>query len=330
MFTIAQDGAQVGEFTTAQVREMLADGRLKSSALYWQQGMTEWRPLSEMPDLYSEKELRSLISPKQRAFLDYHGITCQPTTTRSEASDLIDEATSGGRFSYSKWNTYKHLIYPDLYAKPAPSLSAKEELKEAKERLAAAREELKKLKSSSDADADDIEDAKQEVEDIREEVEDLKTQIEDDKLAVQEGTDEVSSFVDAWGEGYYEPTGEDVERFKKVVKKPTKTHYKALREKLNTDLGLGLSILTVDKFLCLYIQQYPEVLKEPYKSSGFPQLSLQIPKTYQQQLQLEQASSQGTSGSTASAKKGCLGLVLLIAAPIGALSALCLVMLFAS
>ena len=117
-------------------------------------------------------------------------------------------------------------------------------------------------------------------------MEDLKTQIEDDKLAVQEGTDEVSSFVDAWGEGYYEPTGEDVERFKKVVKKPTKTHYKALREKLNTDLGLGLSILTVDQFLCLYIQQYPEVLKEPYKSSGFPQLSLQIPKTYQQQLQL--------------------------------------------
>jgi hypothetical protein len=268
-----------------------------------------------------------LMTDKQRAYLDYHGVAYAAETTREEATDLINDVIENPQFADSKWNTYKHLIRPDLYAKPAPSLSAKEELKDAKERLTAAQEELKKLRSSSDADADDIESAKQEVEEIREEVEDLKIQIEDDKLAVQEGSDDVSSFVDAWGEGYYEPTGEDVEQFKKVVKKPTKTQYKALREKLDADLGLALSILTVDQFLCLYIQQYPEVLKEPYKSSGFPALSLQIPKTYQQQLQLEQASSQGTSASTASAKKGCLGLVLLIAAPIGALFAMAVLLL---
>ena len=281
------------------------------------------------PDLFTAPVVL-LMTESQRAYLDYHGVAYTAETTRAEASALIDGVIGNPKFSDSKWNTYKHLIRPDLYAKPALSLSSTEELKEAKERLATAQEELKKLGNFNDADEEDIESAKREVEDIREEVEDLKSQIKDDKLAVQEGTDDVSSFVEAWGEGYYEPTAEDVERFKKVVKKPTKTQYKALREKLQMDLGLDLSVLNLDQFLCLYVQQYPEVLKEPYKSKDFPQLSLQIPKTYQQQMQLQGAASAGGNSSTASAKKGCLGLVLLMAAPLGALFALCLVMLFAT
>jgi hypothetical protein len=321
MIAIAQDGAQLGEFSIEQIRTMLRSGKLSGSALYWQQGMTEWRPLSEMPNLYSEEENRSQISRKQRAFLDYHGITYLATTTRSQASAMIDEAISSGKFPDSQWNTYKHLIHPELYAKPSPSLSPKEELKEAKERLSTAQDEYKKLRASGDADAEDIESAKQEVEDIREEIEDLKAQIEDDKLAKQEGTDDVSSFVDSWAEGYYEHSGEDVERFKKVVKKPSKTQYKALTEKLSADLGLGIAALSLDQFLCLYIQQYPEVLKEPYKSADFPQLSLQIPKTYQQQLQIQSVANSGgtTSGNP---KKGCLGLFLMFAAFVGALLAL--------
>jgi hypothetical protein len=318
MIAIAQDGAQLGEFSVEQIRTMLSSGKLSGSALYWQQGMTEWRPLSEMPNLYSDKESRSHISRKQRAFMDYHGISYLPTTTRSQASALIDEAISSGKFPDSQWNTYKHLIHPDLYAKPSPSLSPKEELKEAKQRLSTAQDEYKKLKASGDADAEDIESAKQEVEDIREEIEDLKAQIEDDKLAKQEGTDEVSSFVDSWAEGYYEHSGEEVERFKKVVKKPTKTQYKALTEKLAADLGLGIAALSLDQFLCLYIQQYPEALKEPYKSADFPQLSLQIPKTYQQQLQIQNAANSG-GNAAGTPKKGCLGIVMAVAAPLAAL-----------
>lgn len=74
---------------------MLADGRLNNSALYWQQGIIEWRPLSEMSDLYSEDELRLLICPKQRAYLDFLGISNLPSTARLEASALIDKATVG-------------------------------------------------------------------------------------------------------------------------------------------------------------------------------------------------------------------------------------------
>jgi hypothetical protein len=377
MISIAHNGQELGQFSEDEVVAMVENGQIDQTAHYWMEGMTEWRPITEiiqteplppppptLPPLkrreaeepnrrhvnylikrgfpttgMSKKEVQDLfeatkaeeerraneITDRQRVFLDYHGIKYTLKTTKTEASELISNAD----FPDSQWNSFKHLIHPDLYEKPQFSLSANDDLREAKERLASAQEEYKKLKASGDTDSEeDIECAKQEVEDIRAEIEDLKAQIEDDKLAKQEGTDDVSSFVDSWAEGSYEHSGEDVERFKKVVKKPTKTQYKALTEKLAADLGLGITVLSLDQFLCLYVQQFPDALKEPYRSKGFPQLSVQIPKTYLQQLQLEQASSQGSSGSTASAKKGCLGLVLLISPPIGALFVVAVLLLW--
>ena len=119
-----------------------------------------------------------------------------------------------------------------------------------------------------------------------------------------------------------------MEKFKKVVKKPTKTQYKTLRQKLADEMGLSVSGLSLDQFLCLYVQQYPEALREAYKKQTFPPLA--IPQTYQQQLHLQGAASAGGNSSTASAKKGCLGIVLLVAAPLVSMFALCLVVLFAS
>jgi hypothetical protein len=281
-------------------------------------GMTKQEVQSVFERIKAEETRRANeMTEKQRAFCDYHGITYTSQTTKFEASALIGNAD----FPDSHWNTYKHLIRPDLYEKPQGSLSTKDELKDAKTRLASAEDDYRKLQAKGDADPDDLESAKEEIGYIREEVEDLKAQIEDDKLAKQEGVDDVSSFVDSWAEGYYEHSGEDVERFKKVVKKPTKTQYKALTEKLSADLGLSISALSLDQFLCLYVQRFPEVLKEPYKSKGFPQLSVQIPKTYQQQLQIQNAANNG--GTTlCNPKKGCLGLFLMCAAFVGALLAL--------
>jgi len=322
MISIAHNGQELGQFSEDEVVAMVKNGQIDQTAHYWTEGMTEWRPITEiiqtdplppppptLPPLkrreaeepnkrhvnylikrgfpatgMTKKEVQDLfeatkaeeerraneITDRQRAFLDYHGIKYTLKTTKTEASELISNAD----FPDSQWNSFKHLIHPDLYEKPQFSLSANDDLRVAKERLASAQEEYKKLKASSDTDSEeDIECAKQEVEDIRAEIEDLKAQIEDDKLAKQEGTDDVSSFVDSWAEGSYEHSGEDVERFKRVVKKPTKTQYKALTEKLAADLGLGISVLSLDQFLCLYVQQFPDVLKEPCRSKGFPRLS---------------------------------------------------------
>ena len=290
-------------------------------------GMTKQEVANVFERLKAEESSKANeITDRQRAFLDYHGVKYTDKTTKAEASEIISRADQ--RFPDSQWNTYKHLIRPDLYEKPQLSLSVKDDLREAKQRLAAAQAARKTVEADPNTDPEDLLHAAEQVEDIQQEIQDLNEQIEDDKIAAKEGTDDISSFVDSWAEGYYEPTGEDVEKFKKVVKKPTKTQYKTLRQKLADEMGLSVSGLSLDQFLCLYVQQYPEALREAYKKQTFPPLA--IPQTYQQQLHLQGAASAGGNSSTASAKKGCLGIVLLVAAPLVSMFALCLVVLFAS
>lgn len=45
--TIARGGEQFGPYTLEQVQDYLASGQLAYSDLYWTDGMTDWRPLSE-------------------------------------------------------------------------------------------------------------------------------------------------------------------------------------------------------------------------------------------------------------------------------------------
>jgi hypothetical protein len=269
------------------------------------------------PDLFNAPVVL-LMTESQRAYLDYHGVTYTAETTREEASALIDGVIGNPKFADSKWNTYKHLIRPDLYQKPERSLSTKAQLKEAKTRLATAESDYGKLKTDPTADPDEVKLAADELDELREEIQFLKDEIEDDKLAVQEREDPASCFVDAWSAGYYEFTRESLEKFKKAIKKPTKAQFKALREKLADDVGLGLSTLSLDQFLGLYLQQFPEALHEKLRKEPLPEFALRIPKTYQQQLQMEGASSGRISQPPApAANKGCLGLVLMIAAPVG-------------
>ncbi len=45
---VSIDGQQVGPYAPSQVRAMVALGSLPPEAYYWQEGMTEWRLLSEL------------------------------------------------------------------------------------------------------------------------------------------------------------------------------------------------------------------------------------------------------------------------------------------
>lgn len=247
----------------------------------------QWRQERHLlyPDLFAPPVVAP-ITDKQKAFLDYHGVSYTSETTREDASALVEQVTRDPAYGDSKWNSFKHLIRSDLYEKPQILSCRNKELEEAKERLTAVLEEHKRLAADPNADPDDVECAKVDIEDIREEIQYLKESIKDDKLAQQEEAEYAStSFLEAWAGGYYEPTGEDIERYSSVVKKPTKAQYKTLREKLSMDVGLYLSALSLDQFLSLFVQQFPEVLKEPYKKEDFASLSLEIPQTYQQQIQ---------------------------------------------
>lgn len=44
---VARDGAKLGEFSLEQVREGLGTGQFRATDLGWQQGMPDWRPLSD-------------------------------------------------------------------------------------------------------------------------------------------------------------------------------------------------------------------------------------------------------------------------------------------
>ena len=42
------DGQQVGPYAPSKVRAMMALGSLSQETYFWQEGMTEWRPLAEL------------------------------------------------------------------------------------------------------------------------------------------------------------------------------------------------------------------------------------------------------------------------------------------
>jgi hypothetical protein len=45
---VARDGANIGSFSTEEVREGLGTGRFLPTDMAWQEGMADWRPLSEV------------------------------------------------------------------------------------------------------------------------------------------------------------------------------------------------------------------------------------------------------------------------------------------
>ncbi len=48
MFTVAQNGQELGQFSADQIRQLVADGALDDTAFYWREGMSEWKPLTSL------------------------------------------------------------------------------------------------------------------------------------------------------------------------------------------------------------------------------------------------------------------------------------------
>ncbi|MEA2733612.1 MAG: hypothetical protein QOE14_63, partial [Humisphaera sp.] len=47
----AADGAQKGPFTLDQLRAEISAGRVQRNTLAWKNGMGQWTPIEQMPDL---------------------------------------------------------------------------------------------------------------------------------------------------------------------------------------------------------------------------------------------------------------------------------------
>jgi hypothetical protein len=62
-----------------------------------------------------EKVRRNLATPKQRACLEYHGISVGADLSRDDASAILD----GLDMAESNWMQERHLRYPHLYEEPA-------------------------------------------------------------------------------------------------------------------------------------------------------------------------------------------------------------------
>jgi GYF domain 2 len=62
-----------------------------------------------------EKLRRNLATPKQRACLEYHGVSVSADLGRDEASAILD----GLDLAESKWMQERHLKYPHLYEAPS-------------------------------------------------------------------------------------------------------------------------------------------------------------------------------------------------------------------
>ena len=45
--------AEYGPFNLFQIQQMMTEGRVTSQALYWSEGMTEWRSIAELTDRVS-------------------------------------------------------------------------------------------------------------------------------------------------------------------------------------------------------------------------------------------------------------------------------------
>ena len=48
MISIAQNGQELGQFSADEVAAMVEGGQIDQTAHYWMDGMTEWRPITEI------------------------------------------------------------------------------------------------------------------------------------------------------------------------------------------------------------------------------------------------------------------------------------------
>lgn len=85
MITITRDGQNYGPYEIAQIQEMLASSELQPNDLAWKEGMSDWKPLSELLSSHPLPAIRTIAPPLppnsnnqpagDRVFLNEAGVT---------------------------------------------------------------------------------------------------------------------------------------------------------------------------------------------------------------------------------------------------------------
>jgi hypothetical protein len=221
----------------------------------------------------------SKVTPKQLAYLDYHGIRYKKAINRAEASALIEKQRD--RFRDSHWNRINHILYPDLYEYYGGSGRAQKEYEVAKTKL----DQLKKSHQSS-------------IEDIEEAIESLaeaKEALADDKL-------ERSDTIDIWADDfsndmYPNDPSIDMDQYFKVFKKPNKSQIKVILETFEDQYKFPSDIINVEQFFFIYYKLFPDSVKKG-KKPRFSINQITVPKNYN-----------GSSSANTSFFGGCLSLI---------------------
>ena len=71
-----RDGQQYGPFEEAQMKSMVADGRVLSTDLVWCEGMPQWVPAASVPELFGSEGLAP--DADRRPGFQQQGIRAQP------------------------------------------------------------------------------------------------------------------------------------------------------------------------------------------------------------------------------------------------------------
>lgn len=156
---VARDGETIGEWSLEVVRDFLSSGYLLDTDYGWHEEAPEWLPLGEVisklvgTDNIEETRVITLkdevkASPKQLAYLEYHGVDFKPDLTRGQAKRVQDEIVNSCKENPS-WETEKFKLYPEVFADEiaaGPTLDvnvnllkkkAQKEIHDAKEKIVA-------------------------------------------------------------------------------------------------------------------------------------------------------------------------------------------------
>jgi hypothetical protein len=89
---IARNGEVLGEWTQTELYPLLRAGEVFPSDHYWDEGMTEWKRLAELP---SGKSV--LATPAQRQMLANRGLPFDEFTTKYQVSKLMESRPCSDR-----------------------------------------------------------------------------------------------------------------------------------------------------------------------------------------------------------------------------------------
>jgi hypothetical protein len=283
---------------------------------------SDWSQVNQIlyPNCYGDSnELET--KAKQLAFLEYHGIKYGTNITTREAASLIGEALT--KFSDSKWNRVKHILYPKLYEYSTEEATLLRELQSAIKTLDDAKNNLQELKqhhkkSKESISQEDLAEASELVENSKNAVNEAKNNIKDSK---QDNEDYLAGWIEDFGLGLFKNTNEDIDDYLSTFKKPTKSQIKSICEKFENHYKLNFDSVTAGEFFLVYSKMFgPDCFKKG-KTATFSVSDIVISPTY---TGAHKTSNSGSKKSIKAPKKrGCISrLVRLFLLVIGLLIAL--------